>query len=79
MLTNEENEETNMPAYKIGLARTYLVTIQAENPESAKRLSEIFVGESDLSMSTDRQEYNFAIDKIELIENDVFECEDVKD
>ena len=68
-----------MPTYKIGLARTYLITIQAENPESAKRLSESFVVESDFSTSADRQEYKFAIDKIELEDNDVFECDDVKD
>ena len=68
-----------MPIYKIGLARTYLITVQAENPESAKRLSEIFIGESDLSMPADRQEYKFSINEIELADNDVFECEDVKD
>ena len=68
-----------MPTYKIGLARTYLITVQAENPERAKRLSEMFIGESDLSMPADRQEYKFAIDEIELVDNDVFECDDIKD
>jgi hypothetical protein len=75
----KKNEERNMPTYKIGLARTYLIAIQADNPESAKRLSEIFVGDSDLSLPADRQEYKFAFDKIELVENDVFECDDAKD
>jgi len=67
-----------MPTYKIGLARTYLITIQAENLQSAKKLTELFVDESDISMSADRQQYKFAIDEIELVDNDVFECEDVK-
>ena len=66
-----------MPTYKIGLARTYLITVQAENLDSAKRLS-MFVGESDLSTPVERQEYQFAIDEIELVDNDVFECDDVK-
>ncbi len=63
-----------MPSYKIGLARTYLITIQAENPESAKRLTETFVVESDLSTLVEQQEYKFSIDKIELEDNDAFEC-----
>lgn len=64
-----------MPTYKIGLARTYLITIQADNAENAKRLSEFFVGESNLSTPDDQQEHNFVIDKIELLENDVFETD----
>lgn len=66
-----------MPTYKIGLARTYLVTVQAEDPETAKRLTEFFVSESDISIPIDRQENNFAIEEIELIENDAFECDNV--
>jgi hypothetical protein len=66
-----------MPTYKIGLARTYLITVQAENPENAKRLAELFVGDTDLSLPADRQEHKFAIDEIELLENDAFECDDV--
>ena len=58
-----------MTTYKIGLSRIYLITIQAENLESAQRLSEIFVSESDFSTPADQQEYKFAIDKIELLEN----------
>ena len=63
-----------MPTYQIGLARLYLITIQAENSESAKRLAEFFVGESDLSTPVEQQEYKFSIDEIELEENDAFEC-----
>lgn len=63
-----------MPTYEIGLARTYLITIEAENPESAKKLAETFIAESDFSTPDDRQKYKFTIDKIELEENDVFEC-----
>lgn len=68
-----------MLTYKIGLARTYLITIQAEDSESAKRLSETFLNDIDLSTRADRQEYKFTIDKIELVENDVFERDDVKE
>lgn len=80
MLTNEEKRgNKNMLTYKIGLARTYLITIQAEDSESAKRLSETFLNDIDLSTRADRQEYKFTIDKIELVENDVFERDDVKE
>jgi hypothetical protein len=63
-----------MPTYQIGLARLYLITIQAENSERAKRLAEFFIGESDLSTPVEQQEYKFSIDEIELEENDAFEC-----
>ena len=66
-----------MPAYIIGMARTYLITIEAEDPESAKKLAERFIGETDLSTPFDKSEYRFAIEKIELLENDVFECDNV--
>ena len=78
MLMNEQKlGNENMPTYKIGLARIYLITIQAENSESAKKLSEMFIIDSDLSTPADRQDYKFTIDKIELLENDLFECDDV--
>jgi len=63
-----------MSTYQIGLARTYLITIQAENQENAKRLAELFIIESDISTPAERQEYKFSIDEIELEENDAFEC-----
>ncbi|MCX6033712.1 MAG: hypothetical protein NTV38_01840 [Chloroflexi bacterium] len=67
-----------MPTYKIGLARIYLITIQAEDQESAKKCSESFIGESDLSSPDERKKYRFAIGEIEIVDNDVFECEDVE-
>ncbi len=66
-----------MPTYRIGLARTYLITIQAENPKTAKKLVETFISESETSTNADRQEHKFTIDKIELVENDAFECDNV--
>ena len=38
------------------------------------KLTETFIAESDLSTPDDRQEHKFTIDKIELEENDTFEC-----
>lgn len=65
-----------MPTYKIGLERKYLVTIQAENLEDAMRLTD-FLYESDLSTPAERKEHSFAIGKVELLENNVFEYDDV--
>jgi hypothetical protein len=67
-----------MPTSKVGLSRTYLVTVQAKDRTSAKGLAEFFVGESDLSQPNERNEFGFKIDKIELVDNEAFDCDDVE-
>lgn len=67
-----------MPTYRIGMSRTYLITIQAENIETAKSLTNLLF-EPDLSISDDRERYKIALNKVELLENDVFECDNVED
>lgn len=63
-----------MKLYKVALNRTYIVSIEAENKERAKRFSEFFIGNCpDLSTQIDRSEKNFAIDDIELVVNDATE------
>ena len=64
-----------MPTYKIGVSRTYLITIQAEDAQSAKALAGNYLYESDRSKHVEREENKFAVDKIELLESDVFECD----
>jgi hypothetical protein len=62
-----------MPTFKVGLSRTYLVTVQANDSESAKKATECFVGEADLSLQAERDELEFSIGEIEICSNDVFE------
>jgi hypothetical protein len=76
-LVYSERGKPDMPTYKIGVVRTYLVTVQAENLEEAKRLTG-FLYETDLSTPIERKESKFAIGEIELLENAVFECDDVQ-
>ncbi len=66
----------DMPTFKVGLSRTYLVTVQANDSESAKRAAECFVGESDLSQPNERNEFGFKIDEIEIVNNETFDCDD---
>ncbi len=56
------------------LLRICLISIEAENLESAKRLSEGFILESDVSTPDDREEHKFTIGEIQILENDVFEA-----
>lgn len=60
-----------MNTYKVALARTYVVTIKAEDEYNAKRFSEYFLGDcKDLSSQKDRKEKNFRIENIEMVYNE---------
>jgi hypothetical protein len=65
-----------MPRYKVGLARTCSVTIEAANEEDAKGLAEFFIVERDGSTVRDQEQFGFKIEEIELTYNDSFECEE---
>ena len=60
-----------MKTYKVGLTRTYLISIKAENEERAERLSEFYLGDcADQSTKKDRLENNFFIEDIEMVYNE---------
>ncbi|GEM_PF-642315 len=60
-----------MNKYKVALTRVYIVTINAENEEMAKRLSEFYLGNlPDLSNEKDRRTMKFSIDELEMAYND---------
>jgi hypothetical protein len=67
-----------MPTFKVGLSRTYLVTVQAKDRASAKNLAESFVGEFDHSQPNEQDEFGFKIDEIEIVDNEAFDCDDVE-
>ncbi len=63
-----------MKKYKVTLSRTYFVSVEAEDQESALRLAEFYVGDCrDASSKAERLKYNFAIRDIELVNNDAME------
>lgn len=60
-----------MKTFEIALTRHYLVTIEAENAESAARYSEFFLGDCpDLSTIKDQLDRKFSIIDIELAYNE---------
>jgi len=60
-----------MKEYKVALTRTYIVTIEAESLEKAKRYSEFFLGDCpDKSLKKERIEKSFEIKDVELVFND---------
>ncbi len=63
-----------METFKIGLTRSYIVTIKAENLDKAKRYSEYYLGDfSDLSDEKERTKKNFDIEDIEMVYNESHE------
>jgi len=59
-----------MPLYRTTLARSFLVTIDASDESTAKRLAELFVGYRDDSTALDRSQFGFEIKEIELTMNE---------
>ncbi len=69
-----------MKTYKVSLARSYLVTIEAENKEKACRFAEFFLGDcQDHSAFDDRQKNKFSITKVELAFNEAMEADELKE
>ena len=69
-----------MKKYKVSLARSYIVTIEAENREKARDFAEFFLGDcSDVSTFEDKKKHNFLIEDIELAINDAIDVKEVKE
>lgn len=63
-----------MPVYQSTLTRTFSVLINAEDPNKAKHLSELYIGYTDGSSEQDRKMYHFQILEIDMIINDAIEA-----
>lgn len=67
-----------MKLFQVSLTKSYLIKINAENKESAKRFAEIFTGDiNDLSDDKNRKENNFEIREVECTMNEAFEAEEI--
>lgn len=62
-----------MSIYTVLLAQSFVVKVEAENPETAKLAVESFVGYVDKSTSADRAEFQFEIQEIDMTVNDILE------
>jgi hypothetical protein len=64
-----------MKRFKVSLTRSYIVTIDAENEQQARKLSEFYLGDCpDLSASDDRKTGKFKIHEIEMTFNEAIEA-----
>lgn len=67
-----------MKLFQVSLTKSYLVNINAESEEEAKRLAEFFTGDiSNVSDENNRNEYKFSIEEIECTVNRAFDAEEI--
>ena len=69
-----------MKSFQVSLTKSYLVNINAESKEDAKRLAEFFTGDiTDSSDENYRKEYKFSIEEIECTVNEAFDAVKLSD
>ena len=67
-----------MKKYEVLLARSYIVTIYAENEEQAREYTEFYLGDCpDLSKSEDQKGQKFKIEEIEMTFNEAYESKEI--
>lgn len=66
-----------MKSFQVSLTKIYLVNINAESEEDAKRFAEFFTDDiKDISDNNDRQKYKFEIEEIECAMNEAVEAKE---
>lgn len=69
-----------MKTYKVLLHRDYIVHIDAKNEADAISLTEFFIAwEKDASNDKEQKQYGFRINEIEMVTNDAFKAEEVRE
>ena len=67
-----------MKNFKVSLTRSYVISINADNKESARELSEFFIGDcQDESTPADHNQCDFSINEIEMTINEAFDVEEI--
>lgn len=64
-----------MQEYKVTLMRSFVVTVQANDAQTAREMSELYVGYGDDSTPADRKKLSFSIEDIEMTNNTAIEAE----
>lgn len=69
-----------MKSYQVVLTKSYLVIINADTEEQARRASEFYTSDiQDISSEEDRKLENFIIEEIESSVNEAIDCWEIKD
>ena len=72
--------EAGLKKFQVSLTRDYVVEIKAQDELDARQFTEFFVtGGLDGSTQVERDHYNFEIERIKPIVNEVFEIEELTD
>jgi len=67
-----------MKKYEVLLGRSYIVTVCAQNHDTARRCVEFYLGDCpDLSKSIDRKDLGFEIKEMEMTVNEAFEAREI--
>ena len=67
-----------MKKYEVLLARSYIVTICAENEDQARRYTEFYLGDCpDLSKPKDQRDQKFKIKETAMTFNEAFESKEI--
>ena len=67
-----------MKKYEVLLARSYIITICAENEEQARRYTEFYLGDCpDLSKIKNQRDQKFKIEEIEMAFNEAYESKEI--
>ncbi len=68
-----------MKTYRVVLAKSYVVTVNAETKEKAKRFAEFYTGDiQDISTVEHRRKSKFSIEEIDSRINESLEAEEIK-
>lgn len=68
-----------MKTYQVVLTKSYVVTVNAETKEKAKRFAEFYTGDiKDISTDEDRKKSIFSIEEIDSRMNESLEAEEIK-
>ena len=68
-----------MKTYRVVLTKSYVVAVNAETKEKAKRFAEFYTGDiRDISTDEDRGKFNFSIEDIDCGMNESLEAEAIR-
>ncbi|MFA4889682.1 MAG: hypothetical protein WC628_08950 [Candidatus Omnitrophota bacterium] len=68
-----------MKTYRVVLTKSYVVTVNAETKEKAKRFAEFYTGDiQDISTDENKRKSNFSIEEIDSRMNESLEAEEIK-
>ncbi len=64
-------EKEKRKSFKVLLHRSYIVEVEATNESDAKGIAEFFLGDpQDKSVEREREQFNFEIGELEMVNND---------